>query len=263
VEVIGQVLVQFVFRLTFGMALAMAFTPARLVTSGYFRVHLWVLMGLNTFASLALFSGREGLRGTVIPADSILAGAIALTVLSYIGSVIWLYERAREGRRILLVVAATALVAAAAASPWSDVSPQVYPLILLDLMAGGWLLGVTMAAMFLGHWYLNTPTMQLAPLQRLVLWMLVAVIMRAVISGIGLGLCLMFADPSTSLFGWIVGFRWLAGIFGPLLMAVLTWYTLRIPNTQSATGILYAGVILVFLGELVSQLLSMDASFPL
>jgi hypothetical protein len=36
-----------------------------------------------------------------------------------------------------------------------------------------------------------------------------------------------------------------------------------VPNTQSATGILYAGVILVFLGELMSQLLSMDSTFPL
>jgi hypothetical protein len=35
----------------------------------------------------------------------------------------------------------------------------------------------------------------------------------------------------------------------------MTWETLKIPNTQSATGILYAGVILVFVGELVSQLL--------
>jgi len=43
----------------------------------------------------------------------------------------------------------------------------------------------------------------------------------------------------------------------------MTWYTLKVPNTQSATGILYAGVILAFLGELTSLLLSVDYLYPL
>ena len=38
-------LVEFLFRLTFGVATAMALTPAKWVTSGFFRVHLWVLLG--------------------------------------------------------------------------------------------------------------------------------------------------------------------------------------------------------------------------
>ena len=43
----------------------------------------------------------------------------------------------------------------------------------------------------------------------------------------------------------------------------MTWKTLKIPNTQSATGILYVAVIAVFLGELTSQLLSARTAFPL
>ena len=46
-------------------------------------------------------------------------------------------------------------------------------------------------------------------------------------------------------------------------MAGLTWQTLKIPNTQSATGILYVGVIVTFVGELTSQLLSRESLFPL
>ena len=46
------------------------------------------------------------------------------------------------------------------------------------------------------------------------------------------------------------GLQWLAGILGTSLVAVMTWQTLKIPNTQSATGILYVGVIFVFLGEM-------------
>ena len=36
----------------------------------------------------------------------------------------------------------------------------------------------------------------------------------------------------------------------------MSWQTLKIPNTQSATGILYVAVITTFLGELTSLLLS-------
>ena len=46
---------------TFGVALAMAITPSKHVSSGFYRVHLWVLMGLNTFAALAVFSQTEAL----------------------------------------------------------------------------------------------------------------------------------------------------------------------------------------------------------
>jgi hypothetical protein len=263
VAVIGQVLVQFVFRLTFGMSLAMALTPARLVTSGYFRVHLWVLMGLNTFAALAAYSGREGLEQTLVSGTTLFTLAILLAAGCYVGGVFWLYERARAGQRILFFISGLALLAALAATPWRATRPLAYPLVVLDLVTAGWLMGVTMAGMLLGHWYLNTPTMQLIPLQRLVRWMTWAILARAAVGALGLAFCLATAFTGTSLFGWMVGFRWLSGLLGALLMAILTWYTLKIPNTQSATGILYAGVILVFLGELVSQLLSMDAPFPL
>ena len=38
--------------------------------------------------------------------------------------------------------------------------------------------------------------------------------------------------------------------------------TLKIPNTQSATGILYVAVLGAFLGELTSQLLSVGTLYP-
>ena len=57
--------------------------------------------------------------------------------------------------------------------------------------------------------------------------------------------------------------RWLAGLIATALLAVMSWQTLKIPNTQSATGILYVAVITTFLGELASGLLSAEASYPL
>jgi hypothetical protein len=117
-----------------------------------------------------------------------------------------------------------------------------------------------MAAMFLGHWYLNTPTMELAPLERLVLLMGAAVIARAVVCGSGLVMQIEHVGGPQPAF---ITLRWLSGLAGTLALCVMTWKMLKIPNTQSATGILYVAVIAVFLGELTSQLLSARAEFPL
>ena len=82
------------------------------------------------------------------------------------------------------------------------------------------------------------------------------------ICGVGLGLEFSAGEVSAG-WWWFVLLRWLSGIVIVAALAWLTWQTLKIPNTQSATGILYAAVILVFIGELTSQLLSAGRTFAL
>ncbi len=260
----SQLLIQFVFRLTFGVALAMAITPSKHVSSGFYRVHLWVLMGLNTFAALTVYSQTEALDAVLTDWRIPLVLAIALAALSYFGSVIWLYEKTDLGTAVIVLVAAAALVAAAFATPWGNAkTPLGIALAMLDLGSSGLLLGVTLSAMFLGHWYLNTPTMELLPLRRLVVLMACAIVARTLVSGTGLALQATSAQPLDTVFWIFVTFRWLSGLLGTFTFALMTWYTLKVPNTQSATGILYAGVILAFLGELTSLLLSVDYLYPL
>jgi hypothetical protein len=57
--------------------------------------------------------------------------------------------------------------------------------------------------------------------------------------------------------------RWSFGLIGVLALLWMTWQTLKIPNTQSATGILYVAVIGTFVGELTGLLLSAESAFPL
>lgn len=264
---VWQLLIQFVFRLTFGVALAMGVTPARYVTSGFYRVHLWVLMGLNTLAALAVYSlyaEVEVEQQVLTNWRLVFAAAIAIAVVSYVGSVVWLYERTGAGINAVFLVAALALSAAVLATPWTNVDKSLgVTLAILDLASSGVLLGATMAAMFLGHWYLNTPTMELLPLKRLVLLMIGAIIARTLVSGTGLAMQIGSPQPLETAFWIFVAFRWLSGLLGTAMLALMTWYTLKVPNTQSATGILYAGVIFTFLGELTSQLLSVDRLYPL
>lgn len=259
-----QLLIQFVFRLSFGVALAMGLTSARWVSSGFFRVHLWVLMGLNTLAALGVYTRHETLERNLGNVSPLLGFAIGLAVASYVGSVIWLYERPRAGYACLFSIVAAALLASVLATPAEQYgAPSSRILAVGDVATSGLVLGLTLSGMFLGHWYLNTPTMELRPLKRLVLGIMGALVLRGVCSGLGLAWHARSApDPETAF--WIfVCLRWLAGLLGPFLLAWMTWWTLKIPNTQSATGILYACVILVFIGELTSQFLSADSLYPL
>jgi hypothetical protein len=121
---------------------------------------------------------------------------------------------------------------------------------------------VTMAAMLLGHWYLNAPGMQLAPLKRLLRWMTGLVAAQTLVSGIGLALELSHRDPTTAFLLFVI-LRWLFGLIGVAILIWMAWQTLKIPNTQSATGILYVAEIGTFVGETMSLLLSAESAYPL
>jgi hypothetical protein len=120
-----------------------------------------------------------------------------------------------------------------------------------------------MAAMLLGHWYLNSPGMELEPLRRLLKLIAVAVVAQLVVVTIGLANHIGGVDE-VSLSWWLfVLLRWSFGLVGVVALAWMAWQTLKIPNTQSATGILYVAVIGVFVGELTGLLLSAESAFPL
>jgi hypothetical protein len=271
--VFGQILVEFIFRLTFGVAAAMGLTRSDQVTGGFYRVHLWVLLGLQTLAALALYS-RPATSATHVPFSHWQLGcSLAAAILCYVGAALWMYDQRRAGMTMLWIVAALALAGCLLPIIELVLYPQyVSPAKRMlwqvaDRITGGLLLGLVTTAMLLGHWYLNTPTMKLEPLRRLIWLLAAAVVARALVCGAGAGLNL---SDQAALRGslqttWLVflALRWLAGIVSVLSMAWLTWQTLKIPNTQSATGILYAGVILAFIGELTSQLLSAEARYPL
>lgn len=261
---IWQILVQFLLRLTIGVAIAMAFTSPKLVNAGFYRVHLWVLMGITTLSAVVVYLGKSVYSGGPIDFRLLVALIAATAVLCYIASVAWLYENSKIGHPLLHLVAGMALVAAMLCFVGQTDSPigrLTLALVTLDVISGGLLLGMIVTAMLLGHWYLNNPSMQLVPLRRLLLLMGSAIVTRGVFCLVTLGLALsQMESPNTS--WWLfLGLRWAAGLIGTLALAVLAWETLKIPNTQSTTGILYAAVILAFVGELTSALLSAETPY--
>jgi hypothetical protein len=241
-----SLLTQFLLRLTFGLAFGMAVTSPKLVTSGYFRNHLYVTLGLATLAGLVAMG-----------ASTLVASlAAAAAVLSYVGSVCWLYDAKRAGVAALWLVAACSLVAA-----WAGAEPGW--LSAVSVATSGLVLGLTLAAMLLGHWYLNSPGMELEPLRQLLKWIVVAVAAQIAVSAFGLIGDLGAIDVVSVSWLLFVLLRWSFGLVGVLALVWMAWQTLKIPNTQSATGILYVAVIGVFVGELASLLLSAESAFPL
>ncbi len=242
-----SLLAQFLLRLAFGLAIGMGITSSRLVTSGYFRNHLYVTLGLATFAALVLTKVST-------PAAALAATA---AVISFFGAAFWLYESPRAGKAALWLTAACGLASALLAQPthtfWT----------IAATITSGLTLGLVFAAMLLGHWYLNAPGMSLLPLRRLLVAAAIAVTLQAIVSAVGT----ISAWPSQTELSsaWIlfILLRWSFGICGVLALLWMAWRTLDIPNTQSATGILYVAVIGVFVGELTAALLSAESGVPL
>jgi hypothetical protein len=250
------ILQEFLLRLAFGLAVGMGLTTWRLVSGGFFRNHLYVTLGLTTLATLVGVS-----------AGFVWWPAVGAAIASYWGSIYWLYERQRWGVVALWIVAAFCLLGIALNSMTilsGEVSSQLA--VLLGVLGGctsGLVLGLTTASMLLGHWYLNAPGMRLEPLRRLLVAAAAATIVHAALIAGGFWGEFAVTEELDSATGWFLALRWGFGILGTLGLLWLAWETLRIPNTQSATGILYVAVIAVFTGELAGLLLSAGSTFPL
>ncbi len=238
-----KLLLDFLCRFGWGMAVALVLTPAAIVPGGFFRVNLLVVLGLATFAALLAQSALPG------PAWPILAAA---AVAAWMGSVAWLGER--RGAGTILCVACAALTGAATVVVRGGVAAAG------PALASGLVTGFTVHAMLLGHWYLNAPGMRVDALRRMIDVALAAWALRLVMEVVDAApraTAVLAGTDATALA--LVSLRWLAGLVGLPILLVLARKTLDIPNTQSATGILYVACLAAILGELTSQLLQTAA----
>ena len=238
-------LVSFLCRFGWGMAVGLLLTPSGDVPAGFFRVNLLVVMGLATLAALA--------SATAWPLGIVCGVCAVAAVAAWLGGIGWL--AARRGFAIgctvvvMLALAAGTVVSGAAAETAAESLVGA-----VASLSAGLVIGLSVHAMLLGHWYLNAPGMRVDILQTMVLWTLAAWGLEMVIAVAGLPTLLgLLADPATAALG---GLRWIAGLLGLPVLLVMSRRTLEIPNTQSATGILYVACLAAIVGELTAQLLS-------
>jgi hypothetical protein len=238
-------LVSFLCRFGWGMAVGLLLTPSSDVPAGFFRVNLLVVMGLATLAALA--------AATAWPLGIVCGVCAVAAVAAWLGGIGWLAAR----RGFAIGCTAVVMLALAAATVASGAAAETAAEGLVGAVASlsaGLVIGLSVHAMLLGHWYLNAPGMRVDILQTMVLWTLAAWGLEMVIAVAGLPTLLgLLADPATAALG---GLRWIAGLLGLPVLLVMSRRTLEIPNTQSATGILYVACLAAIVGELTAQLLS-------
>jgi hypothetical protein len=247
-------LATFVMQLIAGISLMWTVMPRRQVTSGFFRIQMLLVLGLSVL--IVLTAGRF----EAAPKLGMLIGNIGLgmAIVAFTGSVFWTLERRVAGAICCFAINFVAMAALVQIGLRGLPNAGILPLASLLATAG--VLGGTVTGMLLGHWYLTAPTMSIAPLTSLTRALLIAVVVRLVVSA----LCWWMGGDAISgslLWSWFA-LRWLAGILAPLVLCGMTLRILRYRNTQAATGVLFAAVILSFIGEMSATLLTMELHRP-
>lgn len=246
----------FALLLLTGMTFMWLLMPRRQVTSGFFRIQMLVALGLSVL--LALVFGK--LTGSARADSQFLSEGmarglfIAAACISFVGSTCWRLERRRAGEIAVFLLAplTTATLALTRLSESLVPTAAQWLSIASDITAAA-LLGSAMTGMLLGHWYLTAPTMSIAPLGRLNQFFGVSAVLRGLVTAFMLPL-LGSPEIGQLPISWLA-LRWGAGILVPILLAVMVWRILKYRNTQSATGVLFVGVILTFVGEMTAMLL--------
>lgn len=255
---------QFALLLSHGMSLMWCLMPRRQVTSGFFRIQSMVVLGLCVLAALAAgqLSPATAETTSSVPVFWIRTAAIVAASFAYVGSVMWRLEVRSVGTMCLFGVFAATLAGLIAVVPGLSSMPLATAIgHVLSLWSSAAVMGGATTGMLLGHWYLTAPTMSIEPLKRLTYLFLAALAIRFAVSAWGWSQAMASIHGSLIVTWWSL--RWIAGILLPIVLAVMTDRILRYRNTQAATGVLFAGVILVFLGEMSAALLYAELHQPL
>ncbi len=246
-------LADFSIRLAGGLAAVLATAPWRVVPPQFFRTHCQVMLGLGVLATLV--TAGPSMDGWMFSLS------LAVTILAFLGSVLWGLGLPTIA---LPVTVLTASASAALLCITADGStPALWAINAASRLASSFLLGSTLTAMLLGHYYLTAPAMSIDPLRKFVKFMVsglairtalatvVAIILwRGELGGVAVG------EQISPLF---LAMRWGMGIAGAGVATYLTWETVKIRSTQSATGILYIAMTLLLFGELSSLILARES----
>ena len=255
---------EFSLLLTSGMSLMWCLMPRAQVTSGFFRIQMLIAMCLSILSVLAM-GQLSSTGGTPLSAELLLASRIACGIgllFGYLGSILWLLDRRGSGTVAMVGVAIATLVGLVASRGGiARLMTTDGAFYFLSSLSTAGVLGGAVTGMLLGHWYLTAPTMSIEPLKILCRYLAIALSLRIVISACGWGMAGQNLQSSVH-WTWFA-LRWLAGILGPLVISIMALRILRYRNTQAATGVLFAGVILTFIGEMSAALLYSELRVPL
>lgn len=152
---------------------------------------------------------------------------------------------------------ATLFIALALAAGLQFSRLPLWPLNLLYMLTSSLLLGGSLSTMILGHWYLLNAKLSFVPLIRLSTVLVVAIIAKALLVAAAFFLNWRILCNMENPFDiMLVVARIGAGIIFAFILAVMVLKCAKLRSNQSATGILYALVVFILIGELLSHYLT-------
>lgn len=253
----------FLMRLSAGITLMWVLMPRRDVTDGFFRIQMRVVLGVSVLTALMLAAGGDAVAGDsaagAAEATALLWLQIATAVVTYGGSICWALGRRGAGSGAVMLASLLCGLSLLVSEITGGGESGVLLRVASGVASAG-VLGAVLTAMLLGHWYLTSPTMTLRPLRWFSAALAIAAGLRLVAS-VAAVVAERTAFTETTHWIWL-SLRFAGGIAAPAVAALLVFLVLRYRNTQSATGVLFACLILVFMGEMSAALLERELGIP-
>lgn len=242
-----------------GTALGMAAVPPRAIGRYFFTLNSLIVLLLAVVATLVgkpLWGARPAGAGPLIAHVAAAAFAVSAVVLA--GAI-------RAGRGdvprgvLLLPVVAGAVFATCAAFAASPAFLQGV-LLWAHLVTSAAVLGSSLMAMILGHWYLANAALSFDHLVRLSRLFLGAALAKSAVSAITIAMdsARLWEILTTRFDGILIGVRGVAGLAGSVVLAAMALSCAKMRANQSATGILYVAVLFALIGELISIYLTLE-----
>jgi hypothetical protein len=223
--------------------------------TGFLKLTGFVNGGAIAFAGVLIPAlPRDPRTGLDLNATSAFAQVLVVVIVLVVAQLIATFLPWRAVREAVGVITVLAgmfdLVLAAIARP-SQSPFDVFALVALPL--GALALGGADAAMLLGHWYLVTPKLSTAPLQRAALVVVAAVVLQLAVVAVSVARGELTLNMEVA-FVVAAGLRIGVGLLMTLAVALAAWWTARM-NTQASTGLLYVGLGCVLAGEVSARVL--------
>jgi hypothetical protein len=244
----------FLYLWAAGASGALALVPPAQFDRRFFRFNtaiLLILVAVATAVGRPLFDGIRGLTFSLL-VDVIAWALVADIVL--ISALAFSRTRRIVSMAFLLPVITGAFFAVTIALGAAPGRPGEAALLTLHLLTSGALLGSVLVAMNLGHSYLRNAALSFDPLIRLARLFLGSAIVKSIVS-----LGLLSRDAARwwpqlldTYDGMLVLVRVVGGLAGPIVLGFMVVSCARSRANQSATGILYAAVVFVLVGEAIS-----------
>ncbi len=281
---ISFILVMFLYQFSVGCMILLALMPLKEVDIQFYRLSSGlssILMAISLFLAVYYpfqlpqsFGVDRAAQGFWPPLT------LGLYVLFFLlCTLLYFRMRWKKAARAKLILRASALVGALALicegfvyrpeTLQGGLKDAVLP---LHFLTASMFLGVFLLAMVFGHWYLvkSMPKRLLARMAEMVIVVLVArmvVVFTTLwvyyhyVSGGQVAVDnLMDIARGHGLFFWE---RIAAGLGIPAVLSLMIWKTAKIGANQSATGLLYVGVVFVIIGEMISKYIFLLSGIPI